>query len=217
MLKNSKKQVYILAMIVVSMIMASSVFAVEKKVSKAKNIKTSHKKIDFPTRDFAQTQLHSIGIGIGQTFLASDYNDYGNSSITADLYYDYSASHSFDMIANLHYAKLKYQNTWTQISGLAIGIKAKAIHYDSMAPFIMGGLGFYLPRVRRVLESELVTSETQLAFGTHFGLGAELKLNNKVKVGLLGHLHNPFDISQETGPEIEGYYFKLLLTSLYTF
>ena len=33
----------------------------------------------------------------------------------------------------------------------------------------------------------------------------------------LGSIHNPFDIKQENGPEVEGSYSKIMITSMYTF
>ena len=45
---------------------------------------------------------HSIGVGIGQTFLSSELGQNGDDSITLDLYYDYSASYSFGPIKSTH-------------------------------------------------------------------------------------------------------------------
>jgi hypothetical protein len=49
------------------------------------------------------------------------------------------------------------------------------------------------------------------------GVGVELKLNSQASVGVIAHYHDPFDVRQEVGPELEGSYMKLLLTALYTF
>ena len=48
---------------------------------------------------------HSLGIGLGQTFLRSDFHEHGTDKITPDIYYNYSASYSFDFTANAHYSK----------------------------------------------------------------------------------------------------------------
>ena len=164
-----------------------------------------------------QLQVHSLGVGLGQTFLKGDFGDEGADSITIDLYYNYAASYSFDMVANFHYSEHDFKGQKVQIPGLAIGIKSKFFQFDAFSPFALGGLGFYAPTVTRRINNELVESSTRLTFGVHMGGGVELKLNNKFSMGILAHYHNPFDVKQEDGPEVEGSYVKLLLTTLYTF
>ncbi len=63
---------------------------------------------------------------------------------------------------------------------------------------------------------ELVDTEKKTAFGIHLGGGADLRLNDNFTVGILGHFHNPFDVKQDDGMDVEGSYFKLLITLLYT-
>jgi len=98
-----------------------------------------------------------------------------------------------------------------------MGIKTKFYQIDNFSPFAVAGLGFYAPKVRREIRGQLVESETKVAFGYHFGGGGDLKLNDKVTVGLYGSFHNPFDVKQELGPEVEGRYYKLLITAFYSF
>ena len=162
-------------------------------------------------------QVHSLGIGIGQTFVKGDFEDNGDDKITWDLLYNYSASHSFDMMANFHYSKHSYKGRYIRLSGLAIGIKGKLYQFDSFSPYAVGGLGFYSPKTKREVNGSLIESESKVVFGTHLGAGGDLKLNNKFTMGLLGQYHNPFDVKQELGPEVEGSYFKLLITALYSF
>ena len=52
---------------------------------------------------------HSIGIGIGQTFLVGEFEDLGENKITWDLLYSYSASHSYDLLMNFHHEKYRIQ------------------------------------------------------------------------------------------------------------
>ena len=49
------------------------------------------------------------------------------------------------------------------------------------------------------------------------GAGIDLRLNNKVVVGLLGHYHLPFEVKQDDFENVKGSYFKLLLTAMYQF
>lgn len=160
---------------------------------------------------------HSIGLGVGQTFLRSDLADQGNDKITPDLYYTYSASYSFDFVANLHYSKHKYMNRDATIRGLALSIKGKGFQYDAFSPFVLGGFGFYLPGATRITNGVPTETREQLVFGFNLGGGVELRLNNEVSVGVIAHYHDPFDVRQEVGPELEGSYMKLLIVASYTF
>ena len=213
-LKNFSKYV-IPAAFLVAGFSAEAKPSIKKLTSdeKSKNVDS-----DIPTsRNMNPLNKHSIGLGIGQTFLMSDFADKGEDKITWDLFYNYSASHSFDFLANFHTSKHKYLNQYTQLTGLALGIKAKAFQFDSFAPFVTGGFGFYQPKTKRLINNQLVTSKTKLTFGYHLGGGADLRLNDKFTIGVLAALHNPFDIKQDNQPEVEGSYFKLMMTTFYTF
>ncbi len=165
----------------------------------------------------SELNVHSIGVGVGQTFLNGDFNNLANSSITGDLYYNYSASYSFDFMANLHYWTQTKNSTEVRTLGIAPGIKGKFYQFDNFTPYAIGGLGFYNPLVKRFQNNNLTESESKWVFGYHFGTGADLKLNEKITVGLLLHFHNPFDVKQENGSDVEGSYQKLMLTSFYSF
>ena len=131
--------------------------------------------------------------------------------------YAYKASHSFDFYANFHTSSHKLRETKSTITGLALGIRGRAYQFDAFAPFIVAGLGFYHPKVKRYLEQSLLESEQKITFGVHLGGGADLQLSRRVSVGVMVHYHNPFDIQQDIGPDVEGSYFKLLLTAMYHF
>lgn len=162
-------------------------------------------------------QKHSLGLGLGQTFLRSDLEDNGEDKITLDLYYNYSASYSFDFVANLHTSEHKFRNTKAELLGLALAIKGKLYQFDAFAPYALGGFGFYKPSVTQLVNGVLRDSDDKLVFGMNFGGGVDLALNERVTVGALFHYHDPFDVKQETGSNIEGSYYKLLLTAMYTF
>jgi opacity protein-like surface antigen len=182
----------------------------QEALEKAEDV-TNHPRLQ------AGTKLHSFGIGVGQTFLTGGFDEIGEDKITFDLLYNYSASHSFDLLVDLHHSKHEFRDHYVKLSGLAVGIKAKVYQFDSFAPFALGGLGFYLPKAYRGVNNEMVESDSHLTFGYHFGGGCDLRLNKRMTVGILGTYHNPFDVKQELGPEVEGSYFKLLITTLYTF
>lgn len=160
---------------------------------------------------------HSIGIGVGQTFLRSDLGENGNDKITPDIYYSYSASYSFDFVANLHYSKHSYLNREATIKGLALAIKGKGFQFDAFAPFVLGGFGFYLPGVKRIQNGIPTDTREQLVFGVNVGAGVELRLNDEASVGVIAHYHDPFDVRQDVGAELEGSYMKLLIIASYTF
>lgn len=160
---------------------------------------------------------HSLGIGIGQTFLRSTLSENGNDKITPDLYYNYSASHSFDFLANFHYSTHSYLERKATIKGLALAIKGKGFQLDSFSPFVLGGLGFYLPTVKKLQNGVMADTREQLVFGINAGAGFELRLNDEAIIGMIAHYHDPFDVRLEDGSKLEGSYMKILLTALYTF
>jgi len=160
-----------------------------------------------------EVHKHSLGLGLGQTFLRSDLGNNGNDKITAELYYNYSASYSFDFLANLHWSEHEFKNHSSTVRGLALAIKGKGFQYDAFSPFVLGGFGFYLPAAHR---TEGKTRD-QLVFGMNAGIGADLRLNKEASVGIIAHYHDPFDLRQESGPDLQGSYLKLLITAMYTF
>lgn len=160
---------------------------------------------------------HSVGIGLGQTFLRSDFHDHGTDKITPDIYYNYSASYSFDFTANAHWSKHKYLDRDVTIKGLALAIKGKGFQFDAFAPFVLGGFGFYQPTAHRMINGVRTETREQLVFGMNLGAGVELRLNSEFSVGVIAHYHDPFDVRQENAPDLEGSYMKLLITGMYTF
>lgn len=227
MLKRTNK---VLLILIVPVVFATgTVFAKSKieKLTSSKNDSSSTKEATPGAASIStksepsipgKINMHSLGLGIGQSFLQGDFEKHGDNRITWDLYYSYSASHSFDLVANFHSNTHKFRQKKVRTTGLAFGIKAKVYQFDSFSPFGLAGLGFYSPKVvREVNGGELRESESKLVFGNHLGAGVDLNLNDKMTFGLLGHYHNPFDVKQEVGEEVEGSYFKLLITALYSF
>jgi opacity protein-like surface antigen len=172
---------------------------------------------DSESRIPGSIHKHSLGIGIGQTFLRSDFSSNGNDKITPDLYYTYSASYSFDFVANAHYSTHTYQDRKVKIEGLALSIKGKGYQFDAFSPFVLGGFGFYLPSATRANNGVLQDTRTQLVFGMNLGVGVELRLNDEVSVGVIAHYHDPFSVRQDVGPSLDGSYMKLLILASYTF
>jgi len=182
---------------------------------KAKEVKSDL--ISSPSTSFSSgVNLHSFGLAIGQTFLGGSLADLGDDLITVDFLYDYSASHSFNLLLDFHYSDHNLDKKYVKLLSLTAGIKAKIYNYDNFSPFIIGGFGFYAPKVRRLQNNVLTTSKTKTVFGMHIGAGVDLRLNRKFKVGLLSELHNPFDIKQDNQEIVEGHYFNLLMTVFYS-
>lgn len=160
-----------------------------------------------------ELHIHSVGIGIGQTLLYSDFGDNGEDKITLDLFYNYKASYSFDFYANLQYSDHEFKNSSTTIAGLLFGAKGKLFHYDAFQPYFAVGLGFFRP----VIETIDYKSDGKTVFGYQVGAGADFDLNRQIAVGAMASFNNPFDVEQENHPDVEGYYFKVLLTLFYKF
>ena len=157
---------------------------------------------------------HSLGIGLGQTFLFGNFEKKGDNKITADLLYSYTASYTFDLLINAHISTHEYREKAVFLRGYAFSIKARSYEFDSFSPFLLGGLGFYMPQIRN---SAGETSEAKYTFGVNFGGGVDLRLNSKVVTGVLAQDHHPFDIKQDETETVRGSYFKLLLTVMYLF
>lgn len=159
-------------------------------------------------------KISSLGIGIGQTWLSGDYANYGNDGISWDIYYDYSASHTFDLLVDFHWNKFSNDTGGkeTQV-GLVPSAKIKFYQFDNFTPFAILGLGFYSPEV----SSPTYDSDAKIVLGTSYGLGIDLRLNRKFKFGAIYQIHNPFDVSQPNGSDLEGSYSKLLLVGFYSF
>ncbi|MDH4466505.1 MAG: outer membrane beta-barrel protein [Bacteriovoracaceae bacterium] len=162
---------------------------------------------------------HGIGIGIGQTFLLGDYSHHGSDDLTADLFYRYKASHSFDLLTNFHTSTQKDNEDLEKMELMALttGIKAKYFDFDNFSPFLLGGLGFYRPKATRIINGALTESENKIVLGVHLGAGMELNLNKKFSFGLQGIYHYPFRSKQNSQPSLAGSYFKLMMALFYNF
>lgn len=151
-------------------------------------------------------QYHAFGVGLGQTFLVGNW-DNKRDKISADILYNYQASHTFGVLINYHSSRHKFKENQTIVEGVAVGLKGKAFEFDDFGPVLLGGVGFYWPKVNE--------SKKEITFGLHFGAGVELRLNQHLNMGLLAHYHDPFSINQEEGPSVDGAYFKFMLTTFY--
>lgn len=192
--------------------------SIQDLTSKESEEKSGQSSATTSSRTATKLNAHHIGLGVGQTFLKSSFGDNGDDKIAIpDIYYTYTASRSFDFLANLHFANHKKEGREVNTMGLALGIKGRFYQYDNFSPFLLGGFGFYRPKMKRMIGQNLVNSEGKYTFGMHFGAGAELVLNDRVTVGTILHFHNPFSIQQDNQPEVDGSYYKVLITALYSF
>jgi len=179
----------------------------EEKNTAAKTV-PSNEQSTYPTR------THIVTLGIGQSLLFGRYSKNGEDKITADLYYAYRSSYTWDFIANVHQSKHKKSGRWAKIQGLALGIRGNLFHYDQFVPFVMGGLGLYRPQI----EDGGVTSQRQTVLGWNAGAGVELQLQRHFAIGLIAHLHNPFKIKADGNrPKLKGRYAKCMMTASYIF
>lgn len=162
-------------------------------------------------------KTHSLGVGIGQVFLYGDYGKTGDDSMGLDLFYAYTASYSFDLLVNTHYSSHSNGPLNTSLWGTTVNIKGRLMDFDSFSPYFLGGLGFYLPKLKRNINGAIKESHQKLGFGFSLGTGLDLRLNKKVSVGLMLAYHHPFDVGQGLDPDVSGSYLRVLLNTLYTF
>ncbi|MAX66187.1 MAG: outer membrane beta-barrel protein [Bacteriovoracaceae bacterium] len=161
-----------------------------------------------------EVHKHAIGFGLGQTFLLGNFEKKGDNKIAADLLYTYTASYSFDLMLNAHYSEHEYKGKAVILRGYTMSIKGRSYEFDAFSPFVLAGLGFYMPQIKN---SSGETSEAKYTFGMNAGAGVDLRLNQKVVAGILAQYHLPFEIKQDETENIRGSYFKLLLTMMYLF
>ncbi len=169
---------------------------------------------DFGSPSQRRLRQHGVGLGIGQTMLFGNYGKYGQDKITADLLYSYAASHSFDLLVNGHFSTHKDNSEEIKLMGLTGSFKGRIFEYDNFSPYFLAGLGFYAPQADRDGSGK---TTRKLTFGTNFGGGMDLRLNEHYVIGVMAQLHWPFRVQQDEGPDLKGYYMKLLLTGMYLF
>ncbi|MBT4790148.1 MAG: hypothetical protein HON90_01130 [Halobacteriovoraceae bacterium] len=195
-------------------LLAMSFIVLNAQVSaevKKEAIKAAEKVMSAAQREIHK---HAIGIGLGQTFLLDNFEKKGDNKITADLLYTYTASYSFDLLLNAHMSYHEYRQKAVWLRGYTMSIKARSYEFDAFSPFILGGLGFYMPQIK---DSDGITSDPKYTFGMNAGAGLDLRLNKKIVVGILGQYHMPFEVKQDETENVRGSYFKLLLTTMYLF
>ncbi len=201
------------ALVILTMIGAFSFSAFSQ--SKIEKMTTGDGPKDLPgSRVDDYLKIHSLGLGIGTTWLSGDFGNYGSDGISWDIYYDYSASHSFDLLVDFHWNKFSNDSGGKETQlGLVPSAKVKFYQFDNFTPYAILGLGFYAPEV----SNSTYDSETKIVLGVSYGLGIDLRLSRHFKFGAIYQVHDPFDVSQPNGPELEGSYSKLLLVGSYSF
>lgn len=188
---------------------ASGADAVKKVVQEAKE--EVRKPVAPALREINK---HGLGLGMGQTFLLGNFEKRGDNKITADILYSYTASYTFDLLVNAHFSSHEYKDRAVFLRGTSVSIKGRSYEFDSFSPFLLGGLGFYMPQIR---DRDGTTSEAKYTFGVNAGGGVDLRLNDTFVMGVLAQFHHPFDIKQDETSTVRGSYFKLLLTTMYLF
>ncbi len=163
---------------------------------------------------------HYVGLGIGQSFLFSDYANLGEDQITFDLFYQFKSSLMFKLIGNIHAHKFELGQQNVKTKSVNFGIKAKIFDYDKFAPFFGGGLGFYWiggERVLNPLNNTVTEASSKTTFGLNAFTGLELDVSTRVNISFMAHFHKPFGVSFDGQPDISGSYMKLLIIPSYRF
>lgn len=190
--------------IAMSFFFSLQVIADESSVEEQKIISATKREI----------QKHSLGFGLGQTFLLGNFENKGDDTITLDLFYSYTASYSFDLLIGAHASSHSLNDTSVNLTGYTMSIKARSYEFDAFSPFVIGGLGFYMPTIK---EEDGEKSDPKYTFGFNVGGGVDLRLNHKFIVGFMAHYHKPFEVKQDDTENVRGSYLKLLLTTMYLF
>ena len=159
-------------------------------------------------------KISSLGLALGHTWLYGDYANYGSDGLSWDIYYDYSASHTFDLLVDFHWNGYSNNSGGSEtLIGLVPSAKIKFYQFDNFTPFLILGLGFYYPEA----QGNGFESNNRVVLGLTYGAGLDLRLNRMFKIGAIFQIHNPFAVNQENGSEFDGSYGKLLLVGFYSF
>jgi len=201
----------LMAILVMSFCFNSTLFAKESEATKVQVEKETKKVMTSAQREIHK---HALGFGLGQTFLFGNFEKKGDNKITTDILYTYTASYSFDLLLNAHISHHQHKKKEVWLRGYTMSIKARSYEFDAFSPFLLGGLGFYMPQIKN---SAGETSEAKYTFGFNTGGGFDLRLNSNVITGIMAQLHYPFEIKQDETENVSGSYFKLLLTVMYLF
>jgi opacity protein-like surface antigen len=139
------------------------------------------------TGSSAKDKKHAIGFGLGQYFLAGQFDNQGQDGIGYALLYNYLSGDVFHLDAGVNFADMDGNND-LRLKSATIGVKANLLYLDNLIPFLKAGLGFYKP-------SGLIGAErvSKTVFGFHLGLGGDLQVHENVTVGAAFTFHNPFD------------------------
>lgn len=166
-----------------------------------------------PARSEKKIHSHTIGYGVGQTFLFGDYKDIADNHLGHQFFYSFKTSYSFDFSSGIHLSRHDEDNRDLKMAALWTNIKATFFDFDTFAPFVTGGFGFYWPRV----EAGPLESKSKTVFGINFGVGADLQFNSHWAIEFLTHFHKPFATRYENNQKIKGSFFNILIALLYTF
>ncbi len=198
------------------MVMSFFMLTTSQAKESSEEVKKEEKKIVKKSYSAAQREIHkhALGFGLGQTFLVGDFQNKGDDKITTDLLYSYTASYSFDLLINAHISTHEYKKRKVWLRGYTMRIKGRSYEYDAFSPFLVGGLGFYMPQIKNGAGE---TSDPKYTFGVNGGAGIDLRLNQKLVTGLLAQYHFPFEIKQDETENVRGSYLKLLLTAMCLF
>src|SRR5690606_36010428 len=118
---------------------------------------------------------------------------------------------------NAHTSEHEQGKEKMRVMGLTTSFKGRFVEYDNFSPYFLGGLGFYAPRAKREINGSPEWTERKITFGLNFGGGVDLRLNDNYVIGILGQMHWPFTVQQDDDKDLQGYYFKLLITGMYLF
>lgn len=160
---------------------------------------------------------HKLGLAIGQSYLFGDYEDLGKKEIIPTLIYEYSASFLFDLHLGFQHGKFEKKDESISISALNIGLKGKTNFYDKLAPYLMGGIGLFIPKATRVSGNSKVDTPSKLVFGLHGAAGAELFLANNFSVGMYLQYQKPFNVEIDDQKDLSGSYGSLGFNFFYIF
>ena len=191
--KNSFYKIKLVTLVVANLFLTQAEAQNTKPSIKDLTKKESHKNEEENSSPISSNQSdginkHSIGIGVGETFLFSSFEKNGENSITGEFFYSYSASHSYDFLLNLHFSTHEYKETKTSLFGVVPSIKGKLWQFDSFSPYVLAGLGFYRPQLTRYVGTAIIV----ILLGLYCNITTRLTSNKRLAKKLKALTSNYF-------------------------
>ena len=136
---------------------------------------------------------HNLSVDLGQVFLMGDLTSRYANSLGTQLHYAYGVSDLFGFDTSLGFSQ--HSNGKYSLTTLLSGLRMNLSWYDKIIPYIVFGLGFYMPNYSDNSVPGRSASISSVLFGLHIGPGIQLELSKNMFFGASILYHNMFGVA----------------------